>query len=250
MNDPSYSNTCRRVVPMKRHFPALLLCAAFFLLSAEAADARQILAREKVETFLYQYVLDKGPWKPGDVEVKVASFKPLALSAGELQIRILRPQKGITPGAHTFFLAVDVAGQEEARVWVRAEIRLFGDVVVSSSPLAHREMIAGKDVRLARRDITSLSDKPFKRIEETVGKQATRAIEVNEVLTASSVDSPRLLRRGSAVTLVYENAKLRIETPGFAEEGGRAGDVIQVKNAASGKILRGVILDGRSVKVN
>jgi flagella basal body P-ring formation protein FlgA len=58
------------------------------------------------------------------------------------------------------------------------------------------------------------------------------------------------MKRGSSVTLVYETGSLRIETPGTAEEGGRVGDFIQVKNASSGKVLRGLVVDGRIVKVN
>jgi flagella basal body P-ring formation protein FlgA len=41
-----------------------------------------------------------------------------------------------------------------------------------------------------------------------------------------------------------------VETPGVAEEGGKAGDLIQVKNPTSGKLLRGLVLDGRTVRIN
>ena len=58
------------------------------------------------------------------------------------------------------------------------------------------------------------------------------------------------MRRGSAIVLVYDSGSLRVETPGVAEEGGKVGDLIQVKNPGSGKLLRGLVLDGRTVRVN
>jgi flagellar basal body P-ring formation protein FlgA len=59
-----------------------------------------------------------------------------------------------------------------------------------------------------------------------------------------------VMRRGSAVTLVYESAGIRVETPGRAVEPGRVGDRIRVENADSGKVIAGQILDERTVRVN
>jgi flagellar basal body P-ring formation protein FlgA len=103
---------------------------------------------------------------------------------------------------------------------------------------------------VARRDISSLSSKPFTRVDDVVGRQMVRAVEANEVLTQKSLERPTLIKRGSTITLVYETGSLRVETPGTAEEGGKMGDFIQVKNASSGKVLRGVVLDARIVRVN
>jgi flagellar basal body P-ring formation protein FlgA len=58
------------------------------------------------------------------------------------------------------------------------------------------------------------------------------------------------MRRGNTVLLVYENGGLRVEAPGIAEENGRAGELIQVKNSSSGKLLRGKVLDGRVVRID
>jgi flagella basal body P-ring formation protein FlgA len=52
------------------------------------------------------------------------------------------------------------------------------------------------------------------------------------------------------VTLLYETGTLRVETPGVAQENGRTGELIQVKNSSSGKLLSGRVLDGRMVRIN
>lgn len=208
------------------------------------------LSTDSAQTIIRQHVLRNGPWAPEDIEVRVVPFPAVALPAGKAAYRILKPTRGITPGPVSFLLAADVDGKERARLWVKTEIRIFEDVVVSSAPLARHESIEAADVRLVRRDISSLNGKPFKSVDEIAGQQAAHAIEINEILTQKSLDRPSLMRRGSPVTLLYETRTLRVESPGMAVDGGKLGDVIAVKNATSGKLLRGVVLDERTVRIN
>lgn len=235
---------------LKQFVPALFLILMASATLAHAGNQRQTLTNEKIEAVLRQFVLERAGWKPENLEVRIVPLQPVTVPSGQLNFRVLKPSQSLAPGLHSFLVAVDVAGKEEARLWLKTEIRVFDDVVVSTVPLGHREVVAVKDVRVARRDISALSAKPFLRIDDVVGRQAVRAIEANEILTQKALERPTLMKRGSSVTLVYETGSLRIETPGTAEEGGRVGDFIQVKNASSGKVLRGLVVDGRIVKVN
>lgn len=228
---------------------AALLIAALRNLPAAQAQAASLTA-ERARAAILHHVLEQGPWKGENVEVRVMPFQPVPLPAGAAVIRILKPNKGVTPGPVSFLLAVDVAGKEQARTWVKSEIRIFDEVVVSSAPLARHETITAKDVRIERRDISALHGKPMTKIEEVAGMQAARAIEVNEILTQKALHRPSLLRRGSPVTLLYEAGGLRVEAPGLAMEGGKIGEIVQVKNPTSGKLLRGLVVDGRTVRVN
>ncbi len=228
----------------------VLLAIAALGTMAQSATPQQSLSREKVEAVLRQYVLQNAPWRPEDVEVRVIPFQAIALPGGPVNYRIASSARGVTPGLHSFLVAADVAGKEAAKIWIKTEIKVFEQVVVSSYPLAHHEPVRAKDVRLERRDISLLSARPFTRIEEVAGQQAARAIEVNEILTQKSIDQPTVVRRGSPVTLVYETGSLRVEAPGLAEEGGKLGEFIQVKNPSSGKLLRGVVLDGRTIRID
>ncbi|HUK39566.1 MAG TPA: flagellar basal body P-ring formation chaperone FlgA, partial [Candidatus Acidoferrales bacterium] len=181
------------------------------ILPAQGGDPVQVLDGEKVAARLTQHVIEAGPWKPENVELRVVSFRPVSIPAGSVSYRILRPTTGIIPGPLSFLMAVDVAGKEEARFWVRTEIKIFDEVVVSSFPLANHELVNPNDVRVERRDISSLLVKPLHRTEEVIGRQTTRAIEINEILTQNSLERPTLIKRGSPIMIVYETGSLRIE---------------------------------------
>jgi len=228
------------------------LCSLLFFLLAggSAAGKEQVLTREKVEAALHRIILQRGPWQPEEIEVRVSSFTPLSLPPGRVNFRVLKPQRGITPGFRSFLLEVIVEGKEQTRVWVRSEIRVIREVVVISRPLARYQVISAEDVRLEKRDVSSLTIRAITEIDESIGKRATRAIGVNEILTSSMAELPKVVRRGNTVSMIYESFGLKAETRGRALEGGRVGDIIRVKNLSSGKALEGLILDTRTVRVN
>jgi len=227
---------------------ALMLGLAGVTQAADGAD--QSLRPDRVMAALRRHTLQYGPWKSENVELRVLPFPALTLPAGPARYQVLQPTKLTNPGVHNFYLTVEIAGNEAARLWIKAEIRVFEQVVVATAPVPRQVLIGARDLRLERRETAGRSDRPFTRIEDVIGKQSTRAIAANEVLTAGAVDRPTLMKRGSVIKLVFETASLRVETSGVAEEGGKAGELIQVKNAASGRMLRGVVVDGRHVRLN
>lgn len=227
-------------------FLIVWLCAA----PVQGAGPERTPSREQTAAVIREHVLSQAPWKAENLEVRVAPFAPVSMPLGAVNYRVLKPAKGITPGVHSFLLAAEIAGAEAARFWVKAEIKIFDEVVVTSYPLARREVVTAAGVRVERRDVSSLAARPFTRVEEVLGQQTARFVEVNEVITQKTIEHPTLMKRGSPVILVYETGSLRVEAPGAAEEAGKAGDLIQVKNPSSGKLLRGVVVDGRTVRIN
>jgi flagella basal body P-ring formation protein FlgA len=167
-----------------------------------------------------------------------------------VKLRIVRPTKGVTPGPRRFLLAVEAGGRQVTRVWVRAEVRVFGEVVVTSRPLAHHEVITPEAVRIERRDLSSLRTHALTAVEDAVGRQAARAIAVNEILTPTLVELPQVVQRGSTVTVVYQSGGVRVELPGRATEPGKVGETIRVENPSSGKILQGQIIDAHTIWVH
>jgi flagellar basal body P-ring formation protein FlgA len=228
-----------------------LLIAAFGFASRAGADDKtgQLLSQTQLEQTLRRYVVANGPWNADQVEVKALAFKPLPLRAGRVALKVVKHGKIIGPGVQTFLLSVDVGGKEETQVWVRSDIKIYDNVVVSTRSLAQKQMIAPEDVRLDWREIGG-APRPYTRIEEVLGKQVSRSTAANEVLTVAQAEPPQVVRHGSAIVLVYENAHLRVETSGEALQAGKVGETIKVKNPASGKLLQGTIVDAKTVRVS
>jgi flagella basal body P-ring formation protein FlgA len=220
------------------------------LLTAASGPGAVMLTPDKVASALQRHIALHSSWKAENLEVRVSPFQPVSLAEETASLRVLRPLNGISPGQQSLLVAAESGGKEQARLWIRADVRVFEDVVVSSQALASQEIVRDGDVRLERREVSGLHARPFYRIDDVVGQQVARAIQVNETLTQKKLERPAVMRRGNAVTLLYDTGALRVETPGIAEENGRINELIQVKNSSSGKLLRGKVLDGRMVRIN
>lgn len=250
--DATYGFSYRRSREMAASVGRWLLALLLGLALSVQADGSQSqpLDSGAVEAFLLRYVRQAEPRRLAHIELRVLPFQPVLLSAGVARLRMVQSARGVATGVQNYQIAADVGDKEEARFWVKAEMRVYDQVVVAARPLARQEMLSAKDLRLERREVPSRGGQPFTRLDDVIGKQSTRAIQGDDVITASAIDRPTLLKRGSPITLVFDSGSLRVETQGVAEEGGKIGDLIQVKNPASGKMLRAVVLDGRSVRVN
>ena len=228
-------------------FAALLV----FAMAAQANGGQnQLLTQETMEPLLRRYAIQYGPWRDETIELRVLPFQAVPVPVGNVHYRVLQPARVAGAGAQNFLVAAEIAGKEEARLWIKTEIRVFADVVVATAPLGRHEIIGAKDVRVDRREIAGRASRPLTRLNDALGKQLTRALDANEIVFQNALERPTAMKRGKAITLVFETGGLRVESAGFADEGGKIGDLIQVKNSSSGKVLRGVVLDGRQVRVN
>jgi len=232
---------------------SIALAAVLAALSGGAVGAEdranQLLTQGQVEQALREYVVARGPWKTDQLEIRALSFKAVPLPAGRIALRVVKQGKAIAPGVQSVLVAADVAGKEESKIWVRTEIKVFDQVVVSTRPLASHEVIAPDDVRLDWREIGAAAPRPYTKIEDVLGKPLSRSTSANAALTVAQAELPQVVRHGSPVVLVYETASLRVETGGEALQAGKVGDTIKVKNPVSGKLLQGTVLDARTVRV-
>src|SRR3989304_5812235 len=116
------------------YFLIAWLCAA----PVQGAGPERTLNRGQAAAVIREYVLSQAPWKAENVEVRVAPFAPVSMPLGAVNYRVLKPAQGITPGVHSFLVVVEIGGKEAARFWVKAEIKIFDEVVVTSYPPARR----------------------------------------------------------------------------------------------------------------
>ena len=85
--------------------------------------------------------------------------------------------------------------------------------------------------------------------DRLAGRVAGRYIRKGTVITPTLLAMPRVLTAGSPVTLVAESGGITIRAEGVALEAGRIGYVIRVRNARSGKIMRGRVIDEKTVQI-
>jgi flagella basal body P-ring formation protein FlgA len=81
------------------------------------------------------------------------------------------------------------------------------------------------------------------------GKRLRRNLEAGAPVTASLLDAPILVRRGQQVTLEAAQGGFQVRMAGVARSEGSLGQIIEVENGGSGRIVQAVVRSAKSVEV-
>ena len=166
----------------------------------------------------------------------------LRLARCDVPLEAFSPRGGRTVG--NVSVGIRCLGPKPWTLFVATYVSLPGDVLVANRFLARGELVTRDDVRLEERDL------PSKRVrsdlKDAVGKRVKRALRVGRILTPRSLAEPKLVKRGKRVTLVLNANGLEIRAVGEALRDGARGDIVQVKNLSSRRVVEGTV-DGTGI---
>lgn len=139
-----------------------------------------------------------------------------------------------------------------ARPWslyVPVTIRVFGDAVVAVRPLAVGMVLTAQDVRVTQVELGNAYASALTDPQRAVGKVLRRPLLTDAVVTVDSLDEPRLVRRDEQVTLLAEGAGIEVRMTGQALADGTSGELIQVRNLVSKRVVEGIVVSAGLVRV-
>jgi flagella basal body P-ring formation protein FlgA len=103
---------------------------------------------------------------------------------------------------------------------------------------------------LVSKEIGPASQSYFRNSQQAIGFVAKRSIPAGRILTAHMVQAPRLVQAGQQVILLATTPQLEVRMKGKALSDGSEGDVIQVRNLRSRRVVEGVVTHAGVVRVN
>ena len=86
-------------------------------------------------------------------------------------------------------------------------------------------------------------------LHDVTGKVLKRDVAPGVILTTLMLDNPQVIHRGETVTMVVENKELLVSTKGKAQEPGKVGEKIRVKNLTTDRELVGKVANDGTVIV-
>ncbi len=135
------------------------------------------------------------------------------------------------------------------KVSVIFKVRVFEDVVIAKRKIGRRQRLTREDIFLGKREISKIHNLSFSSVDDLTGKVAVRTILSNAIITENIVEIPPTVQKGSVVKLYIEANNFSIVTKGLAQEAGRTGEVIRVRNLDSKKVLYGKIVGPERVQI-
>lgn len=204
----------------------------FFFAVAHAAPATVVTQIEgSARAELDKQIAAAGLTEP-QVEVAVVSPRTAPPCAQPVAIEPLDTRSAL----RMRFLArcPDVPGWRYEYV-VRGRVTAM--VAVANAAVAPNETLTSAQVGLDRRDISGIAD-PIGNPDDAVGQMSRRMLRPGDILRASQLSSPILVKRGDAVMMVARRDGIEVSTGGEALDAGGQGAVVRVRNASSGQVLR------------
>lgn len=168
----------------------------------------------------------------------------LRLARCDVPLEAFSPRGGRTVG--NVSVGIRCLGPKPWTLFVATYVSLPGDVLVANRFLARGELVTRDDVRLEERDLARLQNGYVSDLKDAVGKRVKRSLRVGRILTPRSLAEPKLVKRGKRVTLVLNANGLEIRAVGEALRDGARGDIVQVKNLSSRRVVEGTV-DGTGI---
>ncbi|MBW2145389.1 MAG: flagellar basal body P-ring formation protein FlgA [Deltaproteobacteria bacterium] len=209
-----------------------------------------LVSKEKIIQWVTEAILLKINW-PKD-RVKVHPLSPgqdLLLPRGKITHEIFFPRNGFNQRVVPVGVLFRVDGKICRRIWVNTRIDLYQPVVVAVKPMAKGTIIGPDDVGIELRPMRNSRRPVLTDLNQAAGKRTKRAIHFSQPISADLLEVPPLVTPGKIVRIIAEKDMLRVSTIGQVKGKGGAGDMVRVMNLVSKKIVYGVVVDSKTVKV-
>jgi flagella basal body P-ring formation protein FlgA len=150
------------------------------------------------------------------------------------------------------FQAVLVAaadGQAAVRAVVSGRVFALTEVPVPLRRLLPGEVITEADLEWVQIRADRISAATVVDPSQIVGHAPRRPIRAGEPVRANDLQIATMMKRGTVVTMVLETAQMLITTQGRVMEDGAAGDLVNVMNITSNRVVKAVVVDPTTVSV-
>ena len=199
-------------------------------------------------------LLDRLAQPPADVAVSLALAPalPQVMLTDRDEVRLdAVPRVPVNgPGRPSLNVTLVVNGERLATVPVVVDVRLYQTVAVAERRIEIGEVLGDDNVRFERRAIEP-SEGYVSGQDVKVGQRARRALAAGQPIAKAAVesakaDNPVLVRQRDLVKMVAHVGSMTVTALAEAQQEGRAGDRIRVRNVDSKKDLVGRVV-GRGV---
>lgn len=149
----------------------------------------------------------------------------------------------------TAYLAVTADGVQFSKIPIKCEVRRFGPVLTTTQVMAARGAISLDSVRQSWLDTSRLPAGYLQDPAQAVGLVISRSLPIGSIIYSSYLEKPVLIKRGSPVLICVNVDGVEAAAPGIAQTDGREGQIISIRNSATGRVISARVLDKERVEV-
>jgi flagella basal body P-ring formation protein FlgA len=124
----------------------------------------------------------------------------------------------------------------------------FEKFVVLTKSLQTGEIIGADDVRVVSRDANP-GVGYFRNINDVVGRKVKRAININQIIRSRHLELDYAIQKDQSVLIESKIGLVTVVSVGVAVDSAQLGELVKVKNNASGLIVEGVAMSEKKIRI-
>jgi flagella basal body P-ring formation protein FlgA len=233
-----------------KYIVVVLLLLSWPALAAEEKAKLFTLSYAQAEEAVSAALADKG------VAEKVAAFingrqkddfysysKPLTVETRGLQF-------DKTSGRWSANLLMLSAGEVVTALPASGRFDVLAEIPVLKRVVKNGQLIEAADVEIRDIAVSQVRSDTVTDMASLIGKSPAYSVSPGRPIRTHEISAPPMIKKNSLVQMHYRSPGMEITTSGQAMEDGAKGDIINVKNIASKKIIQTVVEDTASVSVS
>lgn len=153
----------------------------------------------------------------------------------------LEPQQRLPKGSFSEKIIVHDQTGREITYWVSGEVKIYHRVPVALRTIMPQQKLSADDYKWEWRDTTYAIDgvASEQAIEDM---QARQGIAANQVIWANSLVKEKAVKRGELVQVHSGGQDWKVTLQAVTEQDGYLGDVINVRNVQTKKVISGEVI--------
>lgn len=172
----------------------------------------------------------------------------ITLPPGEVRIELENEPVSLSPGSLLLRLKILQGGKEYRTIPVSGRLRVKAEVLVLKSDLEKAAVLTEDKYQQEVREVTSNN--------AIIGPLAagefrtTRPLRAGKFLEDRDIEPVPTITKNSRVRIIARGASLLVTVAGLAQEDGKLGEEIAVKNVESGEVIRARVIGPDEVEVS
>ncbi len=189
-------------------------------------------------------------WRPEEIEIRsLRNLHGLERPEGAIAFRVSRDSAASNYRNTLLPVEVVIDDRFHRMIWISADIRIKATVVQAARRLRYGSAITEGDLRAECVEIKDARKAYIRDPHEAVGMILRRAVAEGEPLTRDMLSRPLLVRSGEMVRLRLRRAAVRLTMNARAEQSGRLGQFIRVRNIDFSRTLRAQVVGRGEVAI-
>jgi len=212
-------------------------------------QGRQLESKD-LAPVLRAYLLETTHWRDQEIAIlSVGNLKGIEVPPGELNLLV--SSKASVSGRNRIMVPIDVVqtGKTLRSFWVTADVSVRAEILTALKKIPAGKTVDADDVVKAPVEIRDLDANYIRSLEDVLGKVARRNFSPGDPLTREAFTNPFLVKSGETFHLRLERNGIVLTSLARAEQDGRLGQVIRVRNLDFSTSLKAQVTGRAEVRI-